>query len=57
MKASNLEEEREKNERALRERLETHDKSRSAAQDRLHEICEELRKKVAELRSIVNKEL
>ena len=41
----------------LNERIEIHDKSRRAAQDKLHELCEGLRAQVAELKSRVNKEL
>ena len=52
-----LEEERGKVERMLGERLEAHDESRRAAQDKLHEFCEGLRKQVAEFKSRVNKEL
>ena len=57
MKASNLEEEREKIERALSKRLEAHDKSRSAAQEKLEEICKELETNVTELENRVGSEL
>ena len=57
MKANSLKEEREEVERALSERIEAHDESRRAAQDRLHEFCEGLRAQVAELKSRVNSEL
>ena len=53
MKASNLEEEREGIERALSERLEAHDKSRSAAQDRLREVCGGLETSTDKLESMV----
>ena len=57
MKANSLKEEREEVERALSERIEAHDESRRAAQDRLHEFCEGLRAQVAELKSKVNENL
>ena len=57
MKENGLEEEREKIERALSKRLETHDKSRSAAQEKLEGICKELETNVTELEDRVGSEL
>ena len=57
MKTSNTNECRERIERALSERLETHDKSRSAAQERLKEICEGLEASVNELENKTIREL
>ena len=57
MKAKDLEEEREKVERALSKRLEAHDKSRSAAQEKLEGICKELETNVTELEDRVGSEL
>ena len=52
-----LEEERENIKRMLSERLERHDESRKGAQEKLHEICEELRAQVDELCEKINSEL
>ena len=57
MKTNNPEEEREKIERALSERLEAHNKSRKAAQDRLGEVCKELETNVNELENRISSEL
>ena len=43
--------------RALEERLETHDNSRRAVQDSLHEFCEGLRRQINEMEENVNKKL
>ena len=52
-----LEEELENFKRILSERIEIHDESRKAAQEKLHEICEELRTQVYELFEEINSEL
>ena len=57
MKANDLEEEREGIERALGERLEAHDKSRCAAQERLGEVCGGLEASTDKLESMVCSEL
>ena len=58
MEANNPEDEEcEKVERMLSERLEAHDESRRAAQDRLHEFCERLRAQVTDFENRVNGEL
>ena len=57
MKTNNPEEERESIERALSERLEAHDKSRKAAQDKLGEVCKELETNVSELENRISSEL
>ena len=47
----------EKIEKMLSEHIEAHDESRNTAQDKLHEICEEMRTQISELKRGVNKEL
>ena len=56
MKASNLDN-REKVERALSERLEEHDKSRKAAQEKLGKICRGLEASIDGLENRLNGEL
>ena len=41
----------------LNERIEIHDESRNAAQEKLHEICDELRAQVDKLGEKINSEL
>ena len=57
MEGNTLEEKRESIKRSVEERLETHDESRKAAQEKLHEFCSGLRAQVDELENRVNKEL
>ena len=57
VKASSMEKEREEIERTLSERLEAHDKSRRAAQDRLEGICKGLEENVNELENRLSSEL
>ena len=52
-----LEEERENIKQILSEHIEIHDESRRAAQEKLHEICEELRAQVDKLGEKINNEL
>ena len=52
-----MEEKRKKAEEMLSERLEAHDESRKAAQDKLHEICEGLRAQITEFENKTNEEL
>ena len=52
-----LEEELENIKRILSEHIEIHDESRNAAQEKLHEICEELRTQVDKLCEKNNSEL
>ena len=51
------EEEREKASKILSERLEAHDESRKAAQEKLHNFCEGLRARIDEFEERVNGEL
>ena len=44
-------------EKALKERLESHDENRKAVQERLHSTCEKWRKQIDELEDKVNSEL
>ena len=57
MKANNLEEDCEKIESTLRERLEAHDKSRKDAQEKLEGICKGLEASVDELENNISNEL
>ena len=57
MESRQIEEEREEVSKALSKRLEAHDESRKAAQEKLQEICEGLRAQVEELEEKVGGEL
>lgn len=47
--------ERELIARLLSERLETHDNSRKVAQEKIHEICDGLKRQIDELEDKINK--
>ena len=57
MEAGSLEEECEKTERALSERLEAHDKSRRDAQEKFEKTCKRLETSIDELESRTSSEL
>ena len=57
MEARQVEEECDKVSKALSERLEAHDESRKAAQEKLHEACEGLRAQIDRLEESINSEL
>ena len=57
METNEIEEEREKVSNILSERLEAHDESRKAAQEKLHNFCDGLRAQVDKLENRVNSEL
>ena len=57
MELREAKEEREKVSKALNERLEVHDDNRKAAQDKLHEACEELRAQIEGLEGKVGGKL
>ena len=56
-KARQIEEKREYASKVLSERLEAHDESRMAVQEKLHETCEELRAQIDKLEERINNEL
>ena len=57
MEAKVIEEEREDISKILSERLEAHDESRKAAQEKLHNFCEGLRAQIDKLENRINSEI
>ena len=57
MEEEKIEEEREKISKILSERLEAHDESRKASQEKLHGFCEDLKAQIDRLEERINSEL